>query len=450
MKKSLITFMLAGAIIVPMLHAQDASQQQPAAAQPGAAAQQPAQPGAAQPAQPAQPAQKKEIKDPAEYNAYVAAVQQQDPAQKAVQLESFLQTYPNSVMKEDAAELLMAAYQQAGNMQKTIEAGNRVLQSNPNNLRALALLTYLNRISNTPQGLQQAQQFGQKGLQALQAAQKPAEVSDADWTKLKQQVEPIFHGSVGLGALQAKDYNAATEHLSAAVQASPTNFADVYPLALAHLEKSPPDVQGLFWIARAVTLAPSPDAKANVDKFGKNRYTRYHGSDQGWAELVAAAAQAQAPPANFTVAPAPSPADQAREMVGSKDVKQMSFAEWQFILSSGNQEAADKVWTTIQGQPLQLVAQVISSSASKIELAATVDDIEAKRADVALTLKAPLAARRVPKAGETITFIGTPESYTPNPFVMTMTEGSVKGADTPAGKKPAAGRATTKKPARKQ
>jgi hypothetical protein len=131
-------------------------------------------------------------------------------------------------------------------------------------------------------------------------------------------------------------------------------------------------------------------------------------------------------------------------------VKQMSFAEWQFILSSGNQEAADKVWTTIQGQPLQLVAQVISSSASKIELAATVDDIEAKRADVALTLKAPLAARRVPKAGETITFIGTPESYTPNPFVMTMTEGSVKGADTPAGKKPAAGRATTKKPARKQ
>src|SRR5262245_38923989 len=53
--------------------------QQPA--QPG----QPAAPGAAQPAQPQQ--QKKEIKDPAEYNAYVSGVGQQDPAAKASAME---------------------------------------------------------------------------------------------------------------------------------------------------------------------------------------------------------------------------------------------------------------------------------------------------------------------------------------------------------------------------
>ena len=40
------------------------------------------------------------IKDPAEYNAYVNAVQQQDPNAKAQALEAFLQTYPNSVMKD--------------------------------------------------------------------------------------------------------------------------------------------------------------------------------------------------------------------------------------------------------------------------------------------------------------------------------------------------------------
>ena len=34
-------------------------------------------------AQTGQPTQKKEIKDPAEYNAYVNAIQQQNPAQKA-------------------------------------------------------------------------------------------------------------------------------------------------------------------------------------------------------------------------------------------------------------------------------------------------------------------------------------------------------------------------------
>jgi len=56
--------------------------------------------------------QKKEIKDPAEYNAYVGAVQQSDAAATVSGLEAFLTQYPNSVMKEDALELLMIAYQQ--------------------------------------------------------------------------------------------------------------------------------------------------------------------------------------------------------------------------------------------------------------------------------------------------------------------------------------------------
>src|ERR1700748_2514475 len=80
---------------------------------PSAVAQTPAQP--APQAAPATQPQKKEIKDPAEYNAYVGAVQQSDAAAKISGLEAFLTQYPNSVMKEDALELLIGAYQQANN-----------------------------------------------------------------------------------------------------------------------------------------------------------------------------------------------------------------------------------------------------------------------------------------------------------------------------------------------
>ena len=45
------------------------------------------------------------IKDPAEYNAYVGAVQQTDPAAKISGLEAFLTQYPNSVMKNQALEI---------------------------------------------------------------------------------------------------------------------------------------------------------------------------------------------------------------------------------------------------------------------------------------------------------------------------------------------------------
>ena len=44
-----------------------------------------------------------------------------DPAAKISGLEAFLTQYPNSVMKEDALELLMGTYQQAGNQAKVIE-----------------------------------------------------------------------------------------------------------------------------------------------------------------------------------------------------------------------------------------------------------------------------------------------------------------------------------------
>src|SRR5260370_178687 len=86
------------------------------------------------------------IKDPAEYNAYVGAVQQKDPTAKISGLEAFLTQYPNSVMKNQALEILMGAYQQAGNQQKTTDTAVKLVTADPCNVRALALLAYFYRL----------------------------------------------------------------------------------------------------------------------------------------------------------------------------------------------------------------------------------------------------------------------------------------------------------------
>src|SRR6202043_961994 len=131
-------------------------------AQPAAPQTPAAQPQASPAAQPQ--AQKKEIKDPAEYNAYVGAVQQSDPAAKISGLEAFLVQYPNSVMKEDALELLMGTYQQANNQAKVIDTANRLLAVNPDNARALVLLAYNERAT---QKWADAKQHAERGLQAV-------------------------------------------------------------------------------------------------------------------------------------------------------------------------------------------------------------------------------------------------------------------------------------------
>src|SRR6185312_8995763 len=124
MKRVLVTIVLAlttGALAQGTTQ-QPPAQQPPATQQPPAAQPPAAQPPAAQPPAGTQAAQtptsQKVIKDPAEYNAYITALNTTDPAAKAQAMEAFVAQYPNSIVKQEALEQAMGAYQQAQNQPK--------------------------------------------------------------------------------------------------------------------------------------------------------------------------------------------------------------------------------------------------------------------------------------------------------------------------------------------
>jgi tetratricopeptide (TPR) repeat protein len=427
MKTSLVAIVLTFAGIASGQQATTQPQTQPAAPPQ-------TQPAASQP----QPQQKKEIKDPAEYNAYVGAVQQADAAAKISGIEAFLAQYPNSVMKEDALELLMGTYQGAGNQAKVIDTANRLLTANPNNVRALVLLAFNERGA---QKWADAKQHAERGLQALPGMAKPDGVSDADFEKQKTQMGGLLNSVAGFSALQLKDNAAAEKYLRAAVDADPNNVENVYPLALASLTAAPEDdVNGLFFIARAANLVKDPAGKAQITKFGRSKYVKYHGSEEGWNELLTLTATTTLPPAGFTIKQyvPPTPAEQAADLVKSKAPKEMSFAEWELVLSAGAPADADKVWLAIKGVPLQMEGTVISASPTELHIAASQDDIDQKRADIVIAMSGTIPARLMPKEGATLDFEGTPASYAPNPFVMTMEKGVLLTKAAPAApKKPA-------------
>jgi tetratricopeptide (TPR) repeat protein len=254
------------------------------------------------------PPRGKVIQDPAEYSSYMHAVQQQDAAAKVSGLEAFLTQYPNSVMKEVALEILMDVFQQAGIPSKTCELAQRILRANPNNVRALAALAFDARshldIGKENQGaVADAAQYGNRGLQALLLATKPENLSDADFVEFKKKAAAIFNGASGFAALQNKDYVHAQQYLRAAVQTDPNDFRNVYPLALAYLTATVPDsVNGLFFIARATNLA-NGEGKSQLEAYGKIQYTYYHGSEQGWSELLATAKNLSEPQQGLTAHP---------------------------------------------------------------------------------------------------------------------------------------------------
>jgi tetratricopeptide (TPR) repeat protein len=391
------------------------------------------------------------IKDPAEYNAYVTGVQQQDPNAKASALEAFLTQYPNSVMKSSALEQLMGTYQQTGNQAKVVDTAKRLMTADPNNLRALALLTFLARqgIMNgkdVQTNLSDLAQYCAKGLDALKANQKPAGMSEADFDKLKKQTGLIFNGGCGFAALQNKDFQHAQEYLRAAVEAEPNDLQNVYPLATAYLSANPPDsVNGIFYLARAASLAPAGSApQTQIQNYGQKVYKNYHGSEEGWTDVLAAGKANPTPPQGFTIAKyvPPTPAQQAHDLIKDKtpdQIKQLSFGEWELVLAAGAPEDQDKVWSVIKSVPLQMEGSVIEApSPTELHIAGSEDDIEQKRADITLTMTGPIPAARMPKVGDTFDFEGTPTSFTPTPFMMTMEQGKLlkKAGETPAKKPP--------------
>src|SRR5579871_589526 len=323
MKTILLTVVLGvSAVAVGQNTAAPAPGQQPATpaaqAQPAAAGQaQPAAPAAAAP-QAAAPV----IKDPAEYNAYVAAIQQKDANAKISGLEAFLTQYPNSVMKNQALEVLLGTYQQSGNVKKAMETATKLVAAEPCPVPALFLLTYVNRVTaqggdaNGKQESADAGKYGQQGLDCLPKYQKPEGTTDADFqTQLKTMKENFLAG-VGWGALQDKNYAKAEEGLKGAIDANPPDSQKdlglIYPLALSYLSQAPPDYQnGIWWAARAAAVAPDAN-KPGLEKYARSQFIKYHGSDEGWADILNAA---KAGGAQVPIPPPPTPADQAHDMV---------------------------------------------------------------------------------------------------------------------------------------
>ena len=144
------------------------------------------------------------IKDPAEFNTYQMATTQTDPKAKAAALESFLQAYPQSVVKNAVLDTLMDTYQGLGDADKTLSAASRLLQVDPNNMKAIFISVFIKKgqcaKTSDAQTCDDAAALAHKGL----TAPKPAATSDADWKKLTGGTYPVFHSAIALDDIVSK------------------------------------------------------------------------------------------------------------------------------------------------------------------------------------------------------------------------------------------------------
>ena len=380
------------------------------------------------------PAAGQQITDPAEYNDYVAALNEKTPATKLQLLDQFLGKYPNTVMKEQALLLKMDALRQAG--QSPEPAARQVLEVNPNNLHALFWISYY--FYQTPlspsdpeleKKLSAGEELAGRGLKQLSSFQPP-NVSAEALEKQKNAFEATFRQALGVVADIRKKYDAAQTEYRRAAELSPQDGGLFYRLGNAYIAQRPdPKYNEAFWaFARTATLdgagALQPAGRQQVDDYLRKIYEQYHGPDEeGLTQLKQQAKAKPFPPAGFKVL-------SKAEVAAAAPVvpEELSFDEIRDMLLKGEAKG-EELWEKMKGMSLEFRGGIISATPRRrartvrlVVLAETAQKDPGKSYDVELTLAEP--ARRVP-VREIVRFEGMANSYQADPFVLSMVDGKI-------------------------
>ncbi|HVZ82787.1 MAG TPA: hypothetical protein VG893_03865 [Terracidiphilus sp.] len=377
-----------------------------------------------------------QIKDPAEFNAYQMARTQSDPHAKASALEGFLTSYPQSVVKDLVLNELIDTYQGLQEPDKTLSAASRLLQIDPNNMRAIVISVFIKKAecgkTSDVQTCDDAAALAAKGLKVP----KPADLTDDKWKEQTAIAYPAFHSAIALDDAIKKDWKDAQAEYKAELmlyddqQSQTVGLGDTLLLAQAYSQPGSAQdlVQASWFYARVWDFAPQ-NYKAQIEPKLEYYYKKYHGGLDGLDAIKQQAKASTFPPGTFVITKAKSPAEQIHDLIAATpDLTTLALADKETVLAFGSKDDADKMWAVLKDKATQVPGIVIEATATQIKMAVTQDAKDSKVPDFIVNLKEPLKDSEIPAPGFEFTtqpgpeLDGTYDSYTQVPATDTTAQ----------------------------
>ena len=413
-------------------------------------------------AQTAQP--QKKVKDQGEYDIYNNVLKDaggQAWAKLLQDLDTWTQKYPDSDYKDDRVYYYVQAYSGANQPGKELDVAGQLLAkglqtvfTDPKQVLTVLYMTCVN-IQKAPTPTADQTAIGEKAAHELVdfvptyfvAANKPANTSDADWTKTGKDLDTLATGTLrviamqpGMGLLQKyaasgnKDTSScepAEAALTKALQQFPDGAIIAYNLGRAELcqraakpEKVP---IAIYEFARAAVTDPSlggsTDPKA-VETYLTTIYTNFHGADDdGLKQLKELAAKSPLPPADFKIE---SSAEVSRRKEEEFKKTNPQLALWMGIKGQLADTNGEQYFTgslkdaDVKGEKgakaLKGTLVDAKPACKSKELVVAISD--ATHAEVTLNLDTALTGK--PDTGAVIEWDGQPTAFTKEPFMLTM------------------------------
>jgi tetratricopeptide (TPR) repeat protein len=186
--------------------------------------------------------------DPAEEADYKAFYDlKPEDADKRIELgDAFIQKYPSSKYAESVYSGLSLAEYNKQDFNKMYATADKALALNPDDVQMLVIVGWVIPHSYNPNDvnsdalLDKAEKYEKHALASLSTFQKPANLTDEQFTKAKTAYESQAHSALGLVYFRKQNWDSAvTELTTATATTNPPDPTDYYVLgvSLGHLDR---------------------------------------------------------------------------------------------------------------------------------------------------------------------------------------------------------------------
>ena len=372
----------------------------------------------------------KNWKDRAEYDLYDAITKDTNPKTRLDKLQQWEKQYPKTDYVKERQTLLLTTYFALSQAKDAVNIAKQILTDDPKNFSALYIIvTYTQALAGNPPAADVMDQ-GEKAANTLLANidTAPANFTADQWKAQRPQVEELAHTNIGWVEMQKKNWTASEDEFQKALKLDPNSGQLAYYMGTAIASEK--DVKkmpaALFYFARAASYdgqgALNPQGRQQVTDYVKRAYKGYHGSDEGFDKLVAAAKASPAPPPDFTIKNATEIAQAEQQSEEDWNKAHPEEAMWKSIKEAlngadganyFNSSMKDAQLPTLKGKVVKLEPAVKPKT---ILLAMEDGKTQGTTADATLKFEAALPGKV--DEGTELTFEGVPESYASGPFMV--------------------------------
>ena len=390
---------------------------------------------------------------PGEYEYYDEAIKDINTAAfpKAVgALELWAQKFPESDYVNERAALATQAYSGMNQPARALDAAIPLLSKDPDTLftgdaaQAMTIRLLYNAtwaISHIANPSSEELTAGEKAAHRLAEYDKPVPgVSDAKWAEARADMKEKASTALlyiamlpGIQAMakQPPDCPSAESAYTKALAAYPDKAAVSYELGRAFSceAKTNPDkfVQAIWHFQRAAVVDPTlGDARNDPSKirtYADRAYTGFHGSNEGLDELKALVKLSAVPPPDFKIETEAEIAEKKRIQF---EQEHPQIATWMKIKARLLEpDGAQYFESELKGAALpQLIGTLLEAKPS-CHPRDLVIAVNQPTPEITLKLDKPLAGK--PQVHSEIQWAGEPQTFTKDPFMLTVKAESVEG-----------------------